>query len=30
LTNWIISPITKRRVKVGSKTWQYLFDNGHI
>jgi ubiquitin-protein ligase len=27
---WIISPTSKRRVKVGSKTWHYLRDNGHI
>lgn len=28
--DWIINPKTKRRVKVGSKTWRYLKDNGII
>lgn len=28
--NWIINPLTKRRVKVGSRTWKYLIDEGVI
>jgi hypothetical protein len=27
---WIINPLTKRRVKVGSRTWHYLKDNNII
>lgn len=27
---WIINPLTKRRIKVGGKTYLYLKDNGHI
>jgi ubiquitin-protein ligase len=27
---WITSPLTKRRVKIGSKTWLFLKTNGHI
>jgi hypothetical protein len=27
---WIISPLTKRKVKIGSRTYLYLKDNGHI
>lgn len=29
-TEWIINPLTKRRVKVGSKTWKYLYENNII
>ena len=27
---WIINPLTKRRIKVGGKTYMYLKDNGYI
>lgn len=27
---WIINPLTKRRIKVGGKTYNYLKDNGYI
>jgi ubiquitin-protein ligase len=27
---WIINPLTKRRIKVGGKTYKYLVDNGHL
>lgn len=29
-TEWIINPVTKRRVKVGSRTWNNLRDEGII
>lgn len=29
-SEWIINPVTKRRVKIGSKTWQYLYENNLI
>jgi len=29
-TDWVLNPLTKRRVKVGSKTWKYLVENGVI
>lgn len=27
---WIINPLTKRRIKIGGKTYIYLKDNGHL
>jgi len=27
---WIINPLTKRRIKIGGKTYMYLHDNGYI
>ena len=27
---WIINPLTKRRIKVGGKTYIYLKDNGYV
>lgn len=27
---WIINPLTKRKIKIGSKTWHYLKDNDFI
>ncbi len=27
---WIVNPLTKRRVKVGGRTWQYLVETGVI
>lgn len=28
--HWIFNPLTKRRVKIGSRTWQYLKENNFI
>ncbi|NDC95352.1 hypothetical protein EB118_11635 [bacterium] len=28
--DWIINPLTKRKIKVNGKTYKYLLDNGHI
>lgn len=27
---WMINPFTKRRIKIGGRTWQYLIDSGLI
>jgi ubiquitin-protein ligase len=29
-TAWVINPLTKRKVKVGGKTWKYLKDNDFL
>lgn len=26
--NWMINPFTRRRIKIGGRTWQYLIDSG--
>uniref|UniRef100_A0A6C0E1X9 RING-type domain-containing protein n=1 Tax=viral metagenome TaxID=1070528 RepID=A0A6C0E1X9_9ZZZZ len=30
IEDWIINPLTKRRVKCGGRTHRYLIENGHI
>lgn len=27
---WMINPLTKRRIKIGGRTWQYLIDSGFL
>lgn len=28
--SWMINPLTKRRIKIGGRTWQYLIDSGFL
>jgi len=30
IEDWIINPLTKRRVKCGGRTYKYLVENGFI